>query len=107
MPDRPTETPDKADELKEITQHTAFFNEFDRTGKIFYGAGVVFLLAAVIYWGVQLFFFFTEFHKKGILDLLLAPIIKFIANPLLWISIVLFKISQRYRQPENDKPGAI
>lgn len=91
------------DQLKEATTHTSFYQEFNRTGKICYGIGFVFLVAAIIYWAVQMFFLFSEFQNKGLLDLLLAPVLKFIANPLLWISVIFFKISQRYRQPEIDE----
>jgi hypothetical protein len=90
------------DEPKEITQHAAFYKEFDRTGKIYYGIGFGFLIAAIIYWGIDVFLFFTEFHNKGLLDLLLAPVLKFVFNPLLWISLIFFKISQRHRLPESD-----
>ncbi len=90
------------DKPEEATPHAAFYNEFDRTGKIYYGIGVVSLLAALVYWAVQMFLFFTEFHTKGLLDLLLAPVLKFVANPLLWISIVFFKISQRHRLPQTE-----
>lgn len=91
------------DQLKTVTTHTSFYQEFNRTGKICYGIGFVFMIAAVIYWAVQMFLLFSEFHNQGLLDLLLAPVLKFIANPLLWISIIFFKISQRYRLPESDK----
>jgi hypothetical protein len=91
---------------KKITQHAAFYNEFSRKGKVYYGIGSVFLAAALIYWAVDIFFFFTEFHTKGLLDLLLAPVFKFVANPFLWLSIIFFKLSQRHRQPEDDNKHA-
>lgn len=94
------------DEPKGITQHSAFYKEFDRTGKVYYGIGFGFLIAAVIFWGIEIFFFFTEFHNKGLLDLLLAPLLKFVFNPFLWISLIFFKLSQRHRLPENNSDNS-
>lgn len=90
------------DDPEKITQHSAFYKEFDRVGKIYYGIGSGFLVAAIIYWCIDVFFFFTEFHSKGLLDLLLSPVLKFVFNPFLWISLIFFKISQRHRLPEDD-----
>lgn len=93
---------DKPDESPQATNHNTFFNEFNKTGKVYYGIGFGFMVAALIYWAVKMFLFFTEFHNKGLFDILLTPIIEFVANPLLWASLIFFKISQRHRLPDSD-----
>jgi hypothetical protein len=87
---------------QQATNHGAFFNEFNKKGKVYYGIGFGFMIAALIYWAVKMFLFFTEFHHKGLLDLLLTPIIEFVVNPLLWASLIFFKISQRHRLSDTD-----
>ena len=89
------------------TSHSRYYSGFNRTGKTYYCLGTVMLISAVVHWAVQMFLLFSEFHNKGLLELLMAPVFKFIANPLLWISVVFYKISQRYRPlyNESDQPS--
>lgn len=96
-----TDKPD-APPLQQATNHSAFFKEFNKKGKVYYGIGFGFMIAALIYWAVKVFLLFSEFHQKGLLDILLTPIIEFVVNPLLWASLIFFKISQGHRNPDTD-----
>jgi hypothetical protein len=63
--------------------------------KLSYIGGVCCLVAAFGWWLISLFKLFSEFYKYDGLKLLVMPLFELFTNPLLWIGILLIKLSGR------------
>jgi H+/Cl- antiporter ClcA len=71
-------------------------------GRVLYIAGLGFLVAAFGWWFVSLFELFAEFYKHDGLDLLVMPLFKLLASPLLWIGVVLIKLAGWVSPPSEQ-----
>jgi hypothetical protein len=72
-------------------------------GKVCYVTGTVCLVITLGFWLVGLFRLFSEFYKHNGFELLILPLFKLFINPLLWISILLFKLTKRFLPDEEVK----
>ena len=64
-------------------------------GKAGYVLGLISLIAALGWWLLSLYQIFSSFFKYDGLQLIFLPILKFLANPFLLLSLILFKLTKR------------
>ncbi len=68
---------------------------FTTWGKVCYILGLICLIGAAGWWLAVLYQMFSSFYQYTGLQLLFLPLVKFIANPFLALSLIFFKLAKR------------